>query len=278
MISALSTFASSGPSVNIAPDTIFHLGPVAISNSIFYGWIATTIMVVAFIWVARKMSVHPKGGFIQLVEAAADFIVETIRDAFHEKERATKYIPFFTTIFFFVLVNNLFGVIPGVGASFTSHGHDLLRPSTADFNMTLAAAVIMMIVVYVSSVREVGIKEYFAHFFMGSILNPLYLFIGLIEMITDAIRVLSLSLRLFLNIAIVEGIVVVFAYLGSYLAPVSAVPFYFLDIFDDMLQAYIFALLGVMYLAIAINHVSEKHASAAEDLNEKATSGKMEAA
>lgn len=239
-------------------------------------------MIAAFIWVARKMSVHPKGGFIQYVEAAADFIVETIRDAFHEKERATKYIPFFTTIFFFVLVNNLFGIIPGVGASFTSHGHDLFRPSTADFNMTLAMAVIMMIVVYVSSVREVGIKDYFSHFFMGSIFNPLYLFIGVVEMITDLIRVFSLSLRLFLNIAIVEGIVVVFAWLGHIIAPVTAVPFYFLDIFDDLLQAYIFALLGVMYLAIAVNHVAEKHANASdnadEDLNEKAISGKMEAA
>ncbi len=268
---SLANFASSGPTVNIAPETVFHLGPVAITNSIFYGWIATAIMIVVFIWIARRMSVHPKGGVIQYIEAAADFIIETIKDAFEEKERALKYIPYFTTLFFFLLINNLFGIIPGVGASFTSHGHELLRPATADFNLTLAAAVVTMILVYVSSIREVGIKDYFSHFFMGSVKNPLYLFIGLIEMITDLIRVFSLSLRLFLNVAIVEAIVVVFAYLGHILAPVTAVPFYFLDIFDDLLQAYIFTLLGVMYLAIAVNHVAEKKAERAAEEAERLT-------
>ncbi|MGH7237645.1 MAG: F0F1 ATP synthase subunit A [Candidatus Saccharimonadales bacterium] len=256
-------FASSLPKTHIAPQTVFHLGSLAISNSILLGWIATVIMIVVFIVVARRMTVRPKGGITQIIEYIAEFMTGTVTDAFEEKERAAKYVPFFVTVFFFVLVNNLVGIIPGVGDSLTSHGTSLFRPMTADFNTTLAMAAIMMTLVYVSSVREVGIKDYFSHFFMGSLKNPLYLFIGLIEMITDITRVLSLSLRLFLNVAIVETIVVVFAYLGHIIAPVTAVPFYFLDIFDDLLQAYIFALLGAMYLAIAVNHVAEHRAEKA---------------
>jgi F-type H+-transporting ATPase subunit a len=211
-----------------------------------------------FVWVARRMTIHPKGGFIQFVEIVAEFIEGTIKDAFEDHSRAHKYVPFFMTVFFFVLVNNLSGLIPGIGQPVTLHGADLLRSATSDFNLTIAMAAIMMVLVYVSSVREVGVKAYFGHFFMGSIKNPLYIFIALIEMITDITRVISLSLRLFLNVAVAELIIVVFAWLGSYLAPVAAVPFYFLAVFDGMLQAYIFALLGVMYLAIAVNEAGEK--------------------
>lgn len=273
----LNHLASSVPETHIAPQNVFHIGPVAISNSIFLGWIATAIMIVVLIIIARRMTIHPKGGLTQFVEYIAEFMVGTVTDAFEEKERAAKYIPFFVTVFFFVLINNLIGIIPGVGDSLTSHGSPLLRPMTADFNTTLAMAAIMMGLVYISSVREVGIKAYFSHFFMGSLKNPLYIFIGLIEMITDLTRVISLSLRLFLNVAIVETIVVVFAWLGHIIAPVTAVPFYFLDIFDDLLQAYIFVLLGAMYLAIAVNHVSEHRSDSDESLTDAAAPAKIEA-
>lgn len=271
----LSLLASSLPETHIAPEGVFHIGPIVITNSILLGWITIVVMCAVLIYIARRMTVHPKGGLTQFIEAIADFMVGTVTDAFEEKDRAAKYVPFFVTVFFFVLINNLVGLIPGVGDSLTGHGSPLLRPMTADFNTTLAMAAVMMGLVYISSVREVGIKAYFSHFFMGSLKNPLYVFIGLIEMITDLTRVLSLSLRLFLNVAIVETIVVVFAWLGHILAPVVAVPFYFLDMFDALLQAYIFALLGAMYLAIAVNHVTE-HA-AEKDLTEEAVPAKMSA-
>jgi len=270
----LTAFASGVPEIHIAPQPVFHLGPVAITNSILYGWISVVILTIAFIAAARRISVHPKGGFVQFVEAIAEYMAETVQDAFSNKERSYKYVLYFVTIFFFLLANNLLGIIPGVGEPFTSHGNALFRPMTADFNATLAMAVVTMGLVYASSLREVGFRKYIAHFFMGSVKNPLYLFIGLIEIVTDLVRVVSLSLRLFLNVAIVEAIVVVFAYLGHILAPITATPFYFLDVFDDILQAFIFALLGVMYLATAVNHVDEHKQE--QSLTEKTASDKME--
>lgn len=276
-VNLLANFALSGvPEVHIAPQPVLQLGPLTITNSILYGWIATIVMTIVFIMVARRITIHPKGGFIQFVEVVADYMSETVKDAFADKQRSYKYILYFVTVFFFLLANNLMGIIPGVGESFTSHGNSLLRPMTADFNATLAVAVITMGLIYAASLREVGLKAYLGHFFMGSIKNPLYLFIGLIEMITDLVRVVSLSLRLFLNVAIVEAIVVVFAYLGHVIAPITATPFYFLDIFDDILQAFIFALLGVMYLATAVNHVDEhKQSEQVESLTENAASDKI---
>src|SRR5579884_2633969 len=177
------------PGIHIAPQTVFHLGPIAISNSVLYGWISAVIMTIVFISVARRITVHPKGGLIQIIEAIAEYMSETVSGAFANRERSYKYILYFITIFFFLLANNMLGIIPGVGESFTAHGNPLLRPLTADFNATLAVAVVTMGLVYVGSLREVGLKNYLSHFFMGSIKNPLYLFIGLIEMVTDLVRV-----------------------------------------------------------------------------------------
>ncbi|MGH7234438.1 MAG: F0F1 ATP synthase subunit A [Candidatus Saccharimonadales bacterium] len=250
------TFASSGPAVHIAPAGLFHIWHLTITNSILYGWIGTAIMVALFIWVAHTITVKPKGGIIQFIEVIAEFIGGTVETAFDEKDRAQKYVLYFVPLFFFILFNKQLGLIPGIGESLTYKGTALLRPLTADFNATLAMAVITMALVYTSSIREVGIKDYFNHFFVGSLKNPFYVFLGLIEMITDLTRVISLSLRLFLNISIVEIIVVVFAWLGHLIAPISAAPFYLLDLFDDVLQAFIFVLLGTMYLAIAVNHGS----------------------
>jgi F-type H+-transporting ATPase subunit a len=124
-----------------------------------------------------------------------------------------------------------------------------------------------MIFVYFSSIKESGgLIKYFRHFFVGSPANPLYFAIGLLEMLTDLTRVISLSLRLFLNITIGEIVIAVFSYLGHIAAPVTALPFTLLEILVGALQAYIFTILAVMYLAIAVNH-AEEHA-ADQDLTE----------
>jgi len=147
----------------------------------------------------------------------------------------------------------------------------VFRPWTGDLNSTLAMGLVTMVVVYVASIREVGgVGKYIRHFFMGSPLNPLYLVIGLIEMLTDLTRTLSLALRLFLNVTIGEIVIAVFAFLGGMLAPndllapITALPFTLLELGVGALQAYIFVILGVNYLAIAVNG-AHMHDDATED-------------
>jgi F-type H+-transporting ATPase subunit a len=254
-------FATSGPVVHITPSPIGHLFGLTITNSMLYGWICVLAMLIFFTWVAHHMTVKPKGGVIQFVEVVVEFIVNTIETAFEDKSRARKYIPYFVTLFCFLLFNNLSGLLPFANDAFSANGFPLLRPMTGDLNTTLALAVVTMALVYTASIRESGsVRKYFAHFFVGSPLNPMYLVLGLLEMFSDITRVVSLSLRLFLNIAIGEIVVAVFAYLGHFLAPISSVAFYLIDGFDGMLQAFIFTILTIMYLAIVVNHASEAHA------------------
>jgi F-type H+-transporting ATPase subunit a len=177
-------------------------------------------------------------------------------------------VPFFVTIFFFIMINNWLGLLPFVGEGFQSNENPLLRPFTGDLNGTLAIGAFTMLFVYGASIKEAGGPiKFLRHFFIGNPKNPLYLVIGVLEMFTDLTRVVSLSLRLFLNITIGEILISVFAYLGHIAAPLTALPFTLLEIFVGALQAYIFTILATMYLAIAVNHATTHHES--EDLTDE---------
>jgi F-type H+-transporting ATPase subunit a len=253
-------FAESGPAIHIAPGGVLNLNGISITNSILYGWIGLFLIIITMITVARFVKVHPRGGLIQFVELGVDFVGNLVRSAFEDKKKAEKYVPAFVTIFFIILLNNWLGLLPFVGESITSNEFPLFRPLTADLNATFALAVLAMGIVYAGSVKDSGgFKKYLNHFFIGSPKNPLYFLIGLLEMLTDATRVLSLSLRLFLNVTIGEIVISVFSYLGHFLAPISALPFTLIELFIGALQAYIFTILATMYLAIAVNHASEHH-------------------
>jgi F-type H+-transporting ATPase subunit a len=260
-VSLLSRFGITGsPEVHVAPGTDFTLGGFSITNSMLWGWIIIVIVIALLVWVAHRVRVHPRGGLVQYVEAGVDFVSNLVTSAFEDKNIGRKYVPFFVTLFFFVLLSNWSGLIPGVGDALTVDGHPVFRPFTADLNATLAMGLITMIVVYTASVKEVGgFGKYVKHFFMGSPLNPLYFVIGCIEMLTDLTRALSLALRLFLNVTIGEIVIAVFAFLGGsllpghILAPIAAIPFTLLELGVGALQAYIFVILGVNYLAISVN-------------------------
>lgn len=273
MIDAISAlpriFAESGPSVHIAPAPVFHIGQYSITNAILYGWACAVFLVILFTWLARRVTVRPKGGFVQIVEIGADFITNTVEGAFDDKKIARKYVPFFVTLFFFILFNNWLGLLPIVGEGFQNgDGAPLFRPFTADLNGTFAMGVMTMLLVYGASIKESGgVLKYLRHFFVGSPKNPLFFLIGLLEMFTDLTRVISLSLRLFLNITIGEIVIAVFAYLGSIAAPLTALPFTLLEVLVAALQAYIFVILSIMYLAIAVNH-STVHPEESDDLTE----------
>lgn len=260
--------ADAGPTVHVAPHGVFQLGGFIITNSILYGWICTVVIIVGMIWVARQVSVKPQGGITQFIEVGVEFIRNLVENAFEDKKIGRKYVPFFVTLFFFILLNNWLGLLPIVGEGFHTGDNPLLRPFTGDLNGTLAMGVVTMLLVYGASIREAGGPlKYLRHFFIGNPLNPLYFVIGLLEMFTDLTRVLSLSLRLFLNITIGEIVIVVFAYLGHIAAPLTALPFTLLEILVAALQAYIFTILATMYLAIAVNH-SSAHPEESEDLTE----------
>lgn len=248
---------SEGPAVHITPGELFEIGGYSITNSMFYGWVSSVILIVFLICVARKVSLRPKGGVTQFIEIGSDFITNQVADSLGSRKKALKYAPYFTTFFFFIMLSNWLGLIPGAGETLTVSEQPVFRPFTADLNGTLAAATVIMILVQYFAIKESGIVNHISHYFNGSLKNPLTIFLGLFEMFSELIRVFSLALRLFLNVTIGEVIISVFTYLGSFVAPLTALPFVILELAVGALQAYIFVMLSMTYLSVAIHHGEE---------------------
>ncbi len=261
MTTLLTKFAEtseSGPVIHITPGGLFEFGGLTITNSMVYGLVCSALIVIFLIFIANKMTVRPKKGVVQLVEICSEFIFSTVEGALGSRRLAVKYAPYFTASFFFVMLSNWLGLLPGVGEALTLNETPVLRPFTADLNGTIAASLVMMVLVQAFAIREIGFHQYVRHFFAGSLKNPATYLLGVFEIFSEVIRVFSLALRLFLNVAIGEIIIAIFTYLGSFLAPVTALPFVALELFVGALQAYIFTMLTIMYLGAAIKHDHER--------------------
>lgn len=245
---------SSGPPVHIAPGGLFELNGFTITNSMLFAWICSLLMIIGLAIVARKMTLRPKGGFTQIVEIGTDFITGVLENSLGDRAKALKYAPYFVAIFFFIAFSNILGLLPGVGEALTYKGTPVFRAFTADLNGTLATSVIAMILIQYFAIRESGFIGHFRHYFAGKLWNPLTYLIGVYEVFNELIRVFSLALRLFLNVAIGEIIISVFSYLGKFAAPLTSFPFLFLELGVALLQAYIFVMLSVTYLSLAVKH------------------------
>jgi F-type H+-transporting ATPase subunit a len=243
-----------GPAIHITPGELFKIGDYSITNSILYGLISSLIIIVVMIIVAHRMTIRPKRGFVQFIELGTEFIIGTIQSSLGSRKKAIKYAPFFATAFFFVMFSNWLGLAPGVGEALTYNENPVLRPFTADLNGTLAASTVMMVMVQYFAIRESGFAKHIRHYFAGNLKNPATYLLGVFELFSELTRIGSLALRLFLNVAIGEIIIAIFTYLGSFAAPITALPFIVLELFVGALQAYIFTMLTIMYLSAAIKH------------------------
>ncbi len=245
---------SDGPHIAIAPEKLFEINGYAITNSMLYGWICAVLVIAFLVWAKSKVRIGGTKGVASLIDAGADFIVNTMADSLGSRKKAVQYAPFFVTTFFFIVINNWLGLLPGIGPAIHHDGTPLLRPFTADFNGTLAMAVVMIVIVQTLAIRESGLLKHLGHYFQGSFKNPMTLALGAMEIFSELTRIISLALRLFLNVVIGEILIAVFAYLGGGLAPLAALPFTLLELFVGLLQAYIFVVLCISYLAVATAH------------------------
>jgi F-type H+-transporting ATPase subunit a len=180
-------------------------------------------------------------------------IIETFSG---DQRRAMRHFPLLITLFVFILVCNLSGLLPGVG-TISYNGTPLLRAWTTDLNSTLAMATLALATVHVYAIKEIGSRGYFRHFFSGNLKNPLNIFIGLNELFGEVLRLVTLSLRLFGVIYGGEVLLFAIASLSGNLAWAATLPIMFLEIFVALVQAYLFMMLTASYLAMSVSHVEQ---------------------
>jgi F-type H+-transporting ATPase subunit a len=250
------------------------------TNSMLVTVIVTVLVVV---WARRstaKMTLVPNG-----IQNLFEAVVETLYVTFEGivgKHMIPKVFSLLGTLFIFILAANWFGLVPGVGtigfgesggAPLTLKGvsQPLLRPANADLNMTLGMALFFMVWWLFWTIQEVGVIGFLKHIFapkgdlkgvLWYVLLPLFIFVGVIEVISIAIRPVSLSFRLFGNIYAGETLLHTMSSVGASLPPpinwisliLFPLPFYFLELLVGLLQAFVFAMLCAVYIKLSTEH------------------------
>lgn len=251
----LKFFASEGTGVPLAAEPVFNVGTFVVTNSMLFGLLAAILVLVIYIAASRRSSKRPKSKFAFTIETLIDMIWGAIAENFGgDRERARKHLPLVMTLFTFILLNNLAGLLPGMGTVTINNGHEvspLLRPFTTDLNGTLALAVLTIGLVQFHAVKALGIVGHLKHYFTDKPWNPMNLFIGLIEVMGEFIRVITLSMRLFGVIYAGEVLLHVIGDLAGNFGWAATIPVYFMEIFFSVIQAYIFIMLSTAYLGMA---------------------------
>jgi len=258
-------------------------------NALIGGWFTNSMLVtlivtvLVVIWARRstkKMTLIPNG-----VQNLFEAVVETLYVTFEGivgKHMIPKVFSLLGTLFIFILAANWFGLVPGVGTigfgepgpgplALKEMSHPLLRPANADLNMTLGMALFFMAWWLFWTIQEVGVVGFIKHIFapkgdlkgvLWYVLLPLFIFVGIIEVISIAIRPVSLSFRLFGNIYAGETLLHTMSSVGASLpTPINWIslilfplPFYFLELLVGLLQAFVFAMLCAVYIKLSTEH------------------------
>jgi len=257
-------------------EPIFHIGNFPVTNSLLNTWLVVVIIVVFALVLRRKTRLIPRG-LQNGVEMVFDAFLGIFDSVTGSRAKSIRFAPFIMTFFFFVLLSNWMGLLPGVGSigQVVQNGHELffipyLRGGTADLNTTLALAIIGIVVSHVVGVIFVGSWNYLNKFINFKTLleiprkiikeptiilvNPIKFFVGLIEVVGELAKVASLSFRLFGNVFAGE---VLLASMSAILAFGLPLPFMFLEVLVGLIQALIFSVLVLIYLST--NTTAEEH-------------------
>jgi len=234
----------------------------AVTNTMISAWFASIVIILIFVLGARKKALIP-GRFQSLVEIMFEGVLGFASSVLG-REMARKVFPVIATIFFFVLFNAWLALLPFyqflgfVNDSGTIEAH-FIRPAGTDLNMPLALGLVSFVLVEYWGIKSHGIGYFKKFFAFGKILRGkpsgiIDVFVGLLEFISELVRIVSFTFRLFGNMTAGEILVV----MVTFLVPFIATQFVFgLELLVGLIQSIIFAGLTLVFISVATSH--EEH-------------------
>lgn len=235
--------------ISLAAEKILQFGPLPISNALLTTWIVIIFLAILSYLTTRKLSLVPKG-LQNLFESVIEFLFNLTKDILGKEKLARRLFPWIATFFMFVLFSNWIELLPGVGSIGIFHGEEfkpLFRAASTDLSTTLALAVISVVGAQILGIAALGVIKYGKKFI--NFKGPIQFFVGILELLGEVTKIVSFSFRLFGNIFAGEVLLVVMTVLVPYLLPV---PFYGLEIFVGLIQAFIFMMLTLVFWQMAM--------------------------
>ena len=229
-------------------EPLFFVGTFPFTNTLLVSSFAVVLIALGSYLLSRKYAEIP-GTAQGVIEIVYEEFASLINSVLGNKKKSEQYLPFVATLFIFILVSNWLGILPGFGSIGIKEEHHfipLLRSPASDLNFTLAIAVLTVVMVNVFGVMAIGVWKHASKFLNFS--SPINFFVGILELISEIARMISFAFRLFGNVFAGEVLLVVIAFLVPFLAPV---PFFFLEIFVGFIQAFVFSMLALVFIAIA---------------------------
>ena len=246
------------------------LGPgdgFVVTNTILSSWIVMLLLMALFYGATRRMSMVPRG-LQNVMEAAVEALLNFVQSV-AGAENARRFFPLIATIFLFVMFNAWIGLLPFYPAlGFLNDDGEmerhLLRPAGTDLNMPMALALISFVFVEFWGLRLLKLN-YLSKFIRLENLRrgnfaqvPIDLFVGALELLSEFVRIISFTFRLFGNMTAGEILLLVITYLMPF---VLILPFYGLELLVGLVQALIFAGLTLVFVVVAVTpHAEEEHA------------------
>ena len=259
-------FSSIGDEIN---ELVNEFYPTAVVGDLNLGvtqytfWLfvsAVVLLLLAGVF-AKKQTLVPKGWFVNGFEAIIDYVKTNVCiNILGENWR--EHFPFLLTVFFFVLVNNVVGIIPG------------MKPGTGTISVTAAIAVVVFVYFIVAGVKKRGLWGYIKSLCPAGVTFPINILVWLIELVSTILRPITLAIRLFCNMFaghIVLGSFAIMAslcceplleevtlanatgLLPSALFIVILLIIYAIEMFVAFVQAYVFTMLSAVYINSAIS-------------------------
>ena len=224
----------------LAPETLFTLGSFPITNTVIDTILVDVLVLSLAFYVGKNASVVPT-----LFQTVIELIIEQFHSLTESTagEHTAKIFPYVASFFLFIFIANYSELLPII-TGITYKGAPLIRSTSSDLNTTLALGLISIVATHTMSIRTIGFKSYLSRFFS---LNPIALFSGLLELLSEFTKIISFSFRLFGNI-FVGGIIL--ASITAAFAFVLPTVVMFYEMFVGFIQALIFALLTMAFMSI----------------------------
>ncbi|MFW0837886.1 MAG: F0F1 ATP synthase subunit A [Candidatus Komeilibacteria bacterium] len=245
----------------IGPEIIGHIGSWPISNSLMMIWLITLLTILVGWYLSRHSRLRPSKGQViaeMIYEQMYNLIGQLTGNDFY----TAKLFPLIGTLFIFIGLANLLTLfIPFLGA-ISYAGQPLFRTATADFNTTLSLALAMVLMVQVISLRHWGVLGHLGKYFQFSALwhgfkqgfgkgmmSIIDFLIGLLDIVTEVARVISLSIRLFGNMFAGEMLAIIIIGFIAYGLPAIWMA---MGLLVGVIQAMVFGSLTAAYYMLAL--------------------------